>query len=234
MAKIQDILSSIASKNRQMKEFRSAHDKECQELANRIKQLQKEVSDASFKCRVSKSNDISLLSRAFSAPISEWAEFLIPILNQHTNSNWSLVAEWYGHTIEPGLIEKYLLKQQAYDVVDGYVVKLSSDDEKNSSIIFDSIMSRRYAISERVRDNENPDSVFLKDGSVDVDKLESYSFLSQTESFGFENAETALKLNYEDEYPFLREPIMKRAENYLEQKVYVSSDDFLADSEMEN
>lgn len=232
MANIQDIISSIASKNSYMSEVRQNCTKECNELAERIKEIQKEANDASFKCKVSKTNDVTMLHHAFSASISEWAEFLIPILNQNTNSNWSLVAEWVGHTIEPGLLERYLLKQKPHDVVDGYVVQLRSDDENNKLIVFASSISSRYIMFKDVRDDEHPDSIFLPDGSIDVEKMERYSFLSDAESFTFENSETSLMLNHEEDYPFLRDPIMKRAENYLEQKIYVpSNDDYLSENE---
>ena len=60
--------------------------------------------------------------------------------------------------------------------------------------------------------------------------MESYSFLSCAESFTFENSETDLRLNFELDYPFLRDPIMQRAENYLEQEDYIpSNDDYLSE-----
>ena len=230
MANIQELIGSIASKNSYISELGRNCTKECNKLAERMKEIQKETSDASFKCKVSKSHDVSMLHHAFSASISEWAEFLIPILNQNTNSNWSLVAEWFGHTVEPGLLEKYLLKQKSYDVVDAYVVQLSSDDKNNPPIVFSSSINPRYTMSKEIRDEDNADSIFLPDGSIDIDKMESYSFLSCAESFTFENSETDLRLNFELDYPFLRDPIMQRAENYLEQEDYIpSNDDYLSE-----
>lgn len=229
MSKLSNVIASIASKNADMLKLQDESRSRCDELAEEIKRIQKQTSDDVFSLKVSKSNDLGLLHKAFSAPISEWAEFLIPILNQNTNSNWELVAEWAGHTIEPGIIEKYLLHQERYHVVDGYIIQLCSDNDENIPITFE---SRLFSSSFKgvVRDEKNPDSMFLDDGKIDLEKAELYSFVDN-ESFTFLDKEKELKINFEDYYPFLREPIIKRAENYLE-NVIVDTNEDTNDAEM--
>ena len=212
------IIGSIVAKDKEMENIEKEAQYKCDELSRQIETIKEEARKKIFDVKASKSSDYLLLHEAFSASIPEWADFLIPILNQNTDSNWELDARWFGNTIEPGIIEKYLLHRERYFHVDGYVVQLISDNKKYEPIVF---LSRTYdSYSSKVYEGEDlKESIYLDNGKIDLDKLGNFCFLNKNETLKLNTKESELSIEYDESYPFLREPIINRAENYLENVV---------------
>ena len=213
---LDSLMERIAENNIKRAEIISDKDARIKALKAEIARIEQEADRAAFDTKIGKKDIVDEMSQGFIATIPEWAEFLIPIMEDNTGAEWNLVAYWDGHKRDVGILEKFLTGNQPKDIVTSYRIALESDDPNLVPIDFES------ASSIRGLDIIDPQSdrvgKFLPEGIVNFDKVEPYSFLD-VETYDQIDGAIVLKCDHlSDYYPFLAPAIIDRAESIVASK----------------